>query len=351
MKTFLRIFVSLAAVFFSSCEGEENIGAGVTPVGPSYIPKDNVFLVRGLKTSGSEGPDKYASFFYTGYEPLKGRPVDVYYYIPSEGDVKTMRVLFCFTGAERTGNTQLDVWKNFADAYEIVLINPQFQKVYFNENAYQFGGVTASKGTEEIRNQELWTYNIVESLFDYWLKEVDGEQTGYRMFGHSAGGQFVGRMIMAMPEARVISAVAANPSTWAWPEALSTEGENPKVYGWPYSIKDLPAASDKAILEKVLSRKLFIQVGQADTLTSSLDVGAAANLQGKRRYDRGVNFHKACADVAAENGISCRFSLAEVAGVGHSTWHMVYGYYKPTPSKIDKAQLGENSAYLLLFDR
>ncbi len=345
MKKILFAF-ALALTVISSCEQEEGYGTGIRPDGPSYVPKDCVFQTRGLLNSIADAPDKYPSFTYKDYAPLADKEVKVFYYIPTDGDVTTMPVLFAFTGAEREGNTQLDAWQNFAQTYQFVVINPQFPKNSWSENEYQFGGVTDKKDSETLLGQELWTYNIVESLFDYWLKEVDGTQKGYRMFGHSAGAQFVSRMVMAMPQARIIKAVAANPSTWPWPAALE-DGNN--SYGWPYSIKNLPVGSDDNLLKEAFAKKLYVQLGTDDTGVESLDVSDAANVQGKRRFDRGQNFYAKCQSVAQEKGLECAYQIAEVEGVGHSTWHMVYGYYKPNSTKVDEASLGQNSAYLLLF--
>ena len=62
-----------------------------------------------------------------------------------------------------------------------------------------------------------------------------------------------------------------------------------------------------------------------------------------------MNFYQTCTEVAQQKGIKCNFELAEVDGVGHSTYHMVYGYYKPTAANVKEEQLGPNSAFLLLF--
>lgn len=350
MKKLVFFSLAVMALAFAGCQQEKpDYGTGIRPDGPSYKPKDCVFQVRGLANpaAGEDDADKYASFKFTEYTPLASKPVNVFYYIPENGDVTTMPILFSFTGAEREGNTQLNAWKIFADTYEFIVINPQFTKSYWAESEYQFCGVTSSKTSTEIIDQQYWTGNIIESIFNYWLMETDGQQTGYRMFGHSAGAQFVGRMLVTTPDARVISAVAANPSSWPWPTELkSSNGTN---YGWPYSMTALPMYSDPGYLEKVFGKKLYVQIGKNDTGTDSLDQSDAANVQGSLRYHRALNFYQTCTEVAQQKGIKCNFELAEVDGVGHSTYHMVYGYYKPTAANVKEEQLGPNSAFLLLF--
>ena len=115
-----RIFFACAAlVAILSCTVEADYGTGIRPDAPSYIPKDCVFQTRGLvNTSVADAPDKYPSFKYKDYAPLSDKDVNVYYYIPTEGNVASMPVLFAFTGAEREGNTQLDAWQFFAETYQ-----------------------------------------------------------------------------------------------------------------------------------------------------------------------------------------------------------------------------------------
>ena len=51
-----------------------------------------------------------------------------------------------------------------------------------------------------------------------------------------------------------------------------------------------PGADRDGYLADVFSKKLYVQIGQNDTDTESLDMSAAANLQGERRYHRAKNF-------------------------------------------------------------
>lgn len=40
-------------------------------------------------------------FTYSQYPPFADRPVDVHYYIPSQGDIKQMPIVFVFEGGDR----------------------------------------------------------------------------------------------------------------------------------------------------------------------------------------------------------------------------------------------------------
>jgi hypothetical protein len=305
---------------------------------PNKRPIDSVFNVRGG-----------ASFIYSGYLPLKDKPVKVHYYFPTTGDVATMPVLFSFHGVERNGLDYLNRWKYFAEKYHFIVIAPEFSKEYFSENEYQFGGVFTSKTYKTLNLPEKWTYNIVESLFSFFVEKVNSNANTYKMFGHSAGAQFVHRYLIAMPEARVDRAVAANAGSWTFPFKEGLAAADGKKYGWPYSISGTPFSSKK-YMTAFLNRNFWIQLGQLDTSTVDkyLPKNNAAMAQGKMRLERGRNYFEACKQIAQTLNTPFSLKTAEVKESNHSSLRMIYGR---KVSKIeDVTHPGINSAYRLLFE-
>ena len=365
--------------------GQEGGESGGTQVDWETWEKDGTMAKRGV----SDSLDISCSMFEgkpisVKYDALENRLVHVIYYVPSLTGVKDMPILFAMHGAERVGGTMINAFKPFADRYGFILVVPQFLRSsditkknettkeyvfseemraryngvsFWPENDYQFGGVTTSKTSGEIRDKSLWTYPVIEAIFEYVRNETGNLSRGYYMFGHSAGGQFVNRMVMAYPEARIIKCVAANPSSWAWP---SVEGmivnPNPTVDDkitscespWPYTVKGL--YSDISGLSKPFAKRMLVQVGTADMETSSLDQSNQAMAQGYRRYPRGRNFYQVCQAVAAAGKITCNFKFAEVEGAGHGTYAMLYGLSSGrSSSRISYDQLGSSAAFTFLF--
>ncbi len=311
----------------------------------------SLFLQRGIDTTlAARDTNRYPSFMFSGYRPLADKPVKVFYYIPTKGEVKDMPVLFLLSGAQRVGNGELNPWQLLAEKYGFILINPQFTQKLYSENAYQFGNVSREMGGKRLNPRKKWAYNIIESLFDLFLEDTGSEVEGYYLFGHSAGGQFVHRMVMMMPDARYIKAVAANPSAWTMPLEDGLKDTEGNTYGWPYSVMDTPSGRPE-VLKKVLSRRLYVQIGTNDLKTKSLDMSAGANAQGPRRYHRALMFYDVCVNKAKELGVDCGFRLAEVQGTRHSTLQAVYGYPSPDKTRIEEDDLGVNSAFKLLFRR
>jgi len=75
----------------------------------------------------------------------------------------------------------------------------------------------------------------------------------YDLFGHSAGGQLVHRLVMFSPENKIDRAIAANSG---WYTVLDRDTV------FPYGIKEAPI--DKATLQQSLAKKLVVFLGEFD---------------------------------------------------------------------------------------
>jgi hypothetical protein len=266
------------------------------------------------------------SFVYTGYAPLAHKPITVYYYIPVSKDIKNLGVLFAMHGADRAGAPCVETWRYFAEKDGFIVIAPEYSKKNYTSNEYQLGGVFKTSKREELNPQEKWTYNTIEALFDY-LKECTGNTAEqYDIWGHSAGGQFVGRFMLALPNARVRMGVASNPSSWTYPLIDGLKDKAGNVYGWPYSVKDTPFATEEWV-RTFLARPLVVHSGNADISTTdrSLDKSAGANAQGICRFDRGKDFYKTSRAVAKKMKTPFKWKFVEVDEVGHAGRSIVYG--------------------------
>ncbi len=297
-----------------------------------HYPEGHAYAGQLVRGATSTNVTKYSfDLIYTG---LPTKPVRIHYYIPKTGDVTTMPVLFSMHGAERSATVQTNAWDSYAEKYGFIVIAPEFPKSStvaewgysesYNENAYQFGNVTTSSGSKTCNPEEKWAYNVIEAAFDHFKAAVGGTQTKYRMFGHSAGAQFVHRMVMMMPNARIERACAASPSAWTYPHPEGLKISSTQAIGWPYSPLNTPRANDDD-MRTFLQKKMLIMVGDKDTTSESLDVSDAANYQGPNRYERLLAYDYACQLRAAELGITCAFEMMVVEGKGHGTTGMVDG--------------------------
>ena len=289
------------------------------------------------------------SLVYTGYAPLSDKPVTVYTYLPTWGNVKDMDVLITFHGAERSGMNGIICWREWAEHDGFIVISPQFSKEYYKENDYQFGGVR-DRETGEIRPEELWTYSLVEPLFEYMRDLIGYKANKYHIQGHSAGGQFVHRYLIAKPEARVDRAVACNPGSWTWCNPAGTINGSAETYTWPYSVGGTPFA-DEAHLKAFFARTFFVCLGSRDNDPGGKNVpkDAAALQQGDHRLMRGQSFFMESRRVAMAMDLPFNWGLSIVDGVGHQGRGMVYG--RRGPDGYTTSVYTQTAAYYLIFGK
>jgi hypothetical protein len=289
------------------------------------------------------------SIVFTAYKPLENRPVTIHYYIPKKGDITEMDILFSMHGAERDGTIQRNAWKHFAEHYGFIVLAPQFSREHYKENDYQFGSIFTDRDSEILNPKEKWTYQLIEAIFDYFKEDTGNTSERYDMFGHSAGGQFVHRYLIATPNARVRKAVAANPGSWTLPYKDGITGTDNKSYGWPYAIKGSPFTSDEHI-RRFFEKRLYVQLGTADTNEndSNLPKDPPSMAQGKHRYERGEFFYEESRNIATEMNTTFNFRFMRVINVGHSTLRMVYGKSTPFDSR-NIEDVGANCAFDLIY--
>lgn len=287
------------------------------------------------------------------YEPLADKPIKLFYYIPSTGNVERMPVLISFHGAERLGINPIICWQEFAERDGFIILSPEFSRKYYNENGYQFGNVFKTRECKELNPEEKWVYSAIEPMFDFFKKETGNRAKTYSIQGHSAGGQFVHRYLLAKPDARVDIAVASNPGTWTW---ISDDGSVRDYTGpttWPYTIKGTPF-DDERHLKAYFKRYLIVHLGDMDTDTTGAFVPTdpVALAEGAFRYERGKNYFADMKAYARSKGYSFRWDIAIVGGVGHRGKSMVYGTsFRDASGKRQYSMdvIKKTGAYTLIF--
>ena len=259
------------------------------------------------------------------YPGIPDKPILLHYYIPTQGDVRHMPILFSMAGADRSGAAQISIWKSYAESKGFIVLAPEYDKKTYPENDYQFGGVLESEQSSNARPKAQWTYSSIENIFDACVKALGSDQKTYLIYGHSAGGQFVHRFLMAMPDARVSKACAANPGSWTFPYVEGFSDGSGNIYGWPYSLKNTPFTQN-ANLKSFFNRHLIIIAGNTDTITNSKNFPKmpAAMAQGPTRFERSKKFYESSRELAQKLGYTFRLQWIEIPGVGHAGKAMVH---------------------------
>ena len=242
------------------------------------------------------------SFMFTDKAGQADRPLRVYTYRPRQCD-STCPIQFVLHGLKRNASDYRDYWELAADRYGFLVIAPEFsEKEWPKAAAYSLGDVADNT------DREKWAYSVIEHLFD----EMRDGQKDYRIFGHSAGAQFVHRFMLLRPDNRASLAIVANAGWYAMPEWRKDR----KVAPWPHSLVDSPAGERE--LRAALAKKVLVVLGEADTADdANLEKGAEVMKQGANRVERGENFFGAATSAARELGVKLGWELSYVPGVGH----------------------------------
>ena len=214
-------------------------------------------------------------------------------------------VLFVHHGVGRNGAAYRDYGLPLAETHDLLAIAIEFPEADFPEYlTYHFGNLHNKDGSPNPR--ERWTYGIVPRLFDALRAAGVTRRETYGQFGHSAGAQFIHRMLSFGYRDRVAAAICANAGTYAMPD-LSIP--------WPFGL-----GQTEASLPDILRFPLTMMAGTEDTKTTGRHFpGSPRSMrQGPTRYHRAHTYVRMGHEAAASLGISCAWSVIDVPGVGHS---------------------------------
>jgi len=254
--------------------------------------------------AATEIPQGKWSFVFTDAKGRSDRPMRVYTYRPRQCKDKPCPIQFVMHGLQRNASTYRDHWELLADAHGLIVVAPEFSQRHWARAAgYNLGDVA------EQADREKWGFSVIEHLFD----EVREGQADYRIFGHSAGAQFIQRMMLFRPDHRASVAVAANPGWYTMPEWR----EDRKVEPFPYSL--VKARVGEKELRRALERRFVLMLGEKDDDpdAENLSKTEGALKQGQNRVERGENFFKAATTVANELGVKFAWELVEVPATAH----------------------------------
>ena len=220
------------------------------------------------------------------------------------------RIVFVMHGVQRDGDRYRDEWRDLAEKHDLIVVVPTFGRNDFPTTAsYNLGNMVNEKGRKNLKAK--WSFTAIEPLFDDIVCRVSGNQRGYALYGHSAGGQFVHRYVAFAEAPRMEAAVAANSGWYTMPD----DGAFP--YGWGGDTAGLVSG------EKAFQRPLTILLGTEDIDRNdpNLRVNEQADKQGLTRFERGHGF-LAAARLRAGKVTPLGWKIAYAPGVGHDNGRM-----------------------------
>ncbi len=277
----------------------------VLPKGP------DITEVRPLKN----GKD---AFVIHAYRNSRKKSIRVWTFKPDKW-VDNDKIVFVMHGGGRNAEDYLNVWQEIGKEHNLLIIAPEFENSFsrYTTNDYQEGNLFTFFGTKN--DKEKWAFQVIENIFDHIRSANNITNLNYDIFGHSAGGQFVHRMMLFYPESRVKTAIAANAGLYTFID---------KSIKYPYGIKNMELEEDK--IKNAFEKQFILMTGELDN-SPKLGTFTTTDLamkQGNNRLERGAYFFEYSKDYAIKNEFTFNWKADTVKNVGHD-------YKKMSESSID----------------
>lgn len=271
------------------------------------------------------------------------QPLNVWYYKPHAWN-QDAPVLFVMHGVKRNARNYHRSWRAHAETHNVLLLVPEFSRSHYpGPGKYHFGNTFSTAGQPIAPTQ--WTYTVIEYIFDMMKMLLGFYASTYSIYGHSAGAQFVHRMVLFLPEARIDRAICANAGWYLVPTYE-------RIFPYGLRASGIPEHS----LRKAFAKHLLILLGEHDTHPAHkyLKQTCRAQAQGENRYERGHYFYRAAQQEAARLHVPFNWDLRIVQGAGHNNTRMaaeaVHILYRRLPEHINPSLQARGASYGVIAD-
>jgi len=259
------------------------------------------------------------------------KEIRIFYYKPKSFS-KDSKILMVIPGAGRNGDDYRDSWIEASEKYDVLILSPSFNELYYSFEDYHLGGISGpsnlmqhvsmventnkvklEEGNLEfpmIHDSEKWLFVAFDRIFDLAIATLGSNQTTYDLFGHSAGGHVLHRMGLFYHSDKVNRILASNASFYT---LTST------AYSFPFGIGE--TALTREDLCKSFQNQLVVFLGEEDNANETggtFLISESADKQGSHRFERGKYFFEQAKKRAQELENSFNWTLEVVPGVGHN---------------------------------
>ncbi len=250
------------------------------------------------------------SFRFHDPPDATGKSLAVWFHCPACFTSATPIVILLH-GSDRAAAYFRDCWSPHADHHGFLVVAPEFDAETFSgPEAYNYGNVRQSMASDSPFNPgHLWTYSIIDRLFETVRRLTESERSSFCLFGHSAGAQFAHRYLALTPEPIAEFTIAANAG---WYMTTDTCQPYPAGFGG--------LQTDRSAEHRFCERQLVLLLGDADTdeTEAGLPQYPGAIAQGPNRLARGQFYHEAMRRRAVALGAEFGWRLSIAPGVGHA---------------------------------
>lgn len=270
-----------------------------------------LFAIPVASLAADSVPMGMGDFVFADERGNADKPIRVWTYRP-DGFAADSPIVFVMHGMLRNGETYRQPWIPLADQYRSLIVVPEFSlEHYFDPSTYQFGNLCTKDG--QPIEESKWTFSAVEHLFDHLKSATGNRSERYYLFGHSAGSQFVHRMVLFKTGARIARAVTANAGCYTMPC---------QDVKFPFGLAD--SNLSEARLRSAFGVQLLVLLGEKDTDPNDkhLPQNPEALAQGPHRFERGQNFFRTAETEAKRLEVPLQWKLAIAPDIGHDNFKM-----------------------------
>ena len=246
------------------------------------------------------------SFIFVDAQGDASKKMTVYTYLPRNVPAQSARIVFVMHGVSKDAAGARNIWIEYANRYGLLVVAPLFDREQWPRGGYSYSSIFDPGGKP--RDPSLWSFSVIEHLFDAIKTATGNASSRYLLYGHSEGGQFVHRLVLLLPAARYSRAVAANAGWYMMP---SFDGK------YPYGLAGSPATRDS--LAKSLARDFVVLLGERDSDPNHFQLRRtpAAMAQGAHRLARGESFFQEGRKRAEELGSAFGWRIRTVPDAAH----------------------------------
>jgi hypothetical protein len=250
-------------------------------------------------------------FVYSGYSPLRTKPLNVYYHIP-QGNTANMPILFVFHGDDRDGRGTVADWISAANANAFMVFCPEFtETLYPGGDGYNLANIFVdgdNPTSSTLRPDSIWAFSQIDPLFLNIQLRTLNTRNGFIGLGHSAGAQFLHRFHLYKASNLMQKSICANAGWYTTTDFSVT---------FPYGLGRSPITTER--LAYAFAKPSIIQLGAQDRDPNSAGLrhNATVDVQGLHRFDRGNYFFNNSRQTAQTNNQTYNWTKVEEAGIGH----------------------------------
>ena len=269
------------------------------------------------------------SFSIEGGNGKEDKIIRVYYHKPGSFSSNSP-ILIVVPGAGRNGDDYRDAWISASEQYGVLVLSPAYSETDYDLAAYNYGGTIKNLELHNLRVDEdtriyrikdediildndndpgHWLFSDFDRLFEIAANSVGSSQTGYDMFGHSAGGQIVHRLAIFYPASRAKHLLASNSGYYTLPRFDISP---------PFGIRGTLVTVRS--LKKSFKINLVLFLGELDNEHETRGIALHTpfvDQQGLGRLERGRSFYYESRNAAARLKAMYNWHIEVTPGVGH----------------------------------